>query len=122
MTLFLSSWPSGNTFEHESQRYQALQVLEMNRKLCNFRQRRLETLSEYLERLKNMVDQVNENNGTIGFSPAMVDSELTDQDPPLDTDTAPIQKYEHVVNIAKKKRSALRSLYSQDQGSIITHR
>ena len=63
------------TFEHESQRYQALQALEMNRKLCTFRQRRLETLSEYLERFKNTVDKVNESNGTIGFSPTMVGAE-----------------------------------------------
>ena len=43
-------------FEHESQRYQALQVFETNRRLANIRQKRPETISEYLERFKNLVE------------------------------------------------------------------
>ena len=79
----------------------------MNRKLCTFRQKRFETLSEYLERFKNTVDQVNENNGTIGFSPAMVGAKLADNVPPLNTDTATMHQYKQVVTTAKEKYLAV---------------
>ena len=79
----------------------------MNRKLCTFRKRRFETLSEYLERFKNTVDQVNENNGTIGFSPAIVNVELANYVPPLNTDTVTMEQYEQAVTGAKEKYLAI---------------
>ena len=54
-----------------------------------------------------MVDQVNENNGTIGFSPVMVNTELANHDPPLDTDAADIQQCEQAVTSAKEKYLAV---------------
>ena len=79
----------------------------MNRKLCTFRQRRFESLSEYLKRFKNTIDQVNENNGAIWFSPEMVNTELAKQYPPLDTDTATMEQYEQAVTSAKEKYLAV---------------
>ena len=44
------------TFVHETQRYQAMQVFETNKRLANVRQKRLESISEYLERFQNLVE------------------------------------------------------------------
>ena len=75
----------------------------MNRKLCTFRQRQFEILSEYLRRFKNTVDQINEKNGNIGFSSAMIDAELTDHVPLLKTETTTMEQYEQTGSTAKEK-------------------
>ena len=95
------------TFEHESQRYQAIQVFETNRRLTNIRQKRSESISEYLERLQNLVEQVETNKGTVGFTPAMVDVELARLQPPRDTDTATVDEYAEAVSAAKERYLAV---------------
>ena len=75
------------TFKFESQRYQPLQVHEMNGKLANLKQRRYESNSQYLERFTNHVETMEACGATIGFSEAMISAELQKLNPPKDIAT-----------------------------------
>ena len=78
-----------------------MQVLKINRRLANIRQKRSESISEYLERFQNLVEQMETNKGTVGFTPAMVDVELAKLQPPCDTDNASVDEYTEALNAAK---------------------
>ena len=79
-----------------------MQVFETNKRLTNIRQKRSEIISEYLERLQNLVEQVETNKGTVGFTPVMIDIELAKLQPPRDTDNASVDEYAEAVTAAKK--------------------
>ena len=67
----------------------------------------MESISEYLERLQNLVKQVETNKGTVGFTPAMIDIELAKLQPPRETDNATVEEYAEAVTAAKERYLAV---------------
>ena len=54
-----------------------------------------------------MVEQVETNKGTVGFTPAMVNIELARLQPPRDTDNATVDAYAEAVSAAKERYVAV---------------
>ena len=75
--------------------------------MANIKQKRSETISEYLERFPNLVEQVEKNKGTVGFTPAMVNVELARLQPPRDMDTVSVDEYAEAVTSAKERYMAV---------------
>ena len=84
-----------------------MQIFETNKRLANIRQKRSESISEYLERFQNLVEQVETNKGTVGFTPAMVDVELAKLQQPRDIDNASVDEYAEAVTAAKERYLAV---------------
>ena len=73
------------TYNYQSQKYQALQVHEMN---ANSKQGKYQTPSTYLKLFKSQVEVIEEGEGNIGFSPSTIRTELLKCNPPTDVESA----------------------------------
>ena len=103
------------TFSFESQKYQPVQIVELNLKLASMKQTRNMTNSQYLEKFTNHLETMEACGATIGYSESMVSNELANMSPPTDIVNAPAQQYKDACDAAKEKYLAAAFLMGADE-------
>ena len=99
------------TFSFESQRYQPLQIHEINKKFCNMKQTRFMDTSSYLEKFQHLVKMIEECGGVLGYGSQAISAEL----PYGETlDSATEEMVEDAMSLAKDKYLAAAFLYGSD--------